>query len=180
MSYRNGDWFLTRTGIQFYPLDARPEDIFIEDIAAALSMICRFGGHTTQFYSVAQHSVLVSHIVPEELQFQALMHDATEAYVGDMVRPLKRSMPEYRAAEDRLWIVICERFKIKPENEQEIKRADNIALMTERRDLLIPTDHEWSLEKDHPPLPTKIQPLSPVFAQAEFLQRFEQLEPIPF
>ena len=86
MSERKGDWFLTYTGRQFWPLDPRPEDICIRDIAHHLSLCCRFNGACRVHYSVAQHSVMVANILPAPLRFWGLMHDATEAYVGDMVR----------------------------------------------------------------------------------------------
>lgn len=170
-----GDWFLTSTGIQFYPMDPRSADIRLSDIAHALAQICRFGGHTQFFYSVAQHSVLVSEIVPKEHALVALLHDATEAYVGDMVRPLKRNLPQYKAIEYRVWIAICHRFEIDPAMPECIKAADNRALMTERRDLLIKSDHSWSLEEQFPPIETKITPLEPLHAEAAFITRFRQL-----
>jgi hypothetical protein len=88
---RRGDWMQTFTGRAFYPLDPRPEDIDPVDIAHALSLICRYGGHSSRFYSVAEHCVLMSHAVAPEHALWALLHDATEAYLGDMIRPLKRS-----------------------------------------------------------------------------------------
>src|SRR4051812_20612492 len=89
-----GDWMQTYTGRAFWPLDAQPEDVDPLDIAAALSMLCRYGGHVSRFYSVAEHCLLMSEAVAPEHALWALLHDATEAYMGDMVRPLKRQMPE--------------------------------------------------------------------------------------
>jgi hypothetical protein len=175
---RKGDWFQTHTGIEFYPNDPRPEEVVIEDIAHALARICRFGGHTRGFYSVAQHSVIVSQIVPESLALAALLHDATEAYIGDMVRPLKYSIPQYLVIEDRLWDVIAARFNLPRILPAEIKHADNIALVTERRDLL---EHqrtwgEWS--KAYTPLETVIKPHGPHVAEMMFLCRFNELTAI--
>jgi uncharacterized protein len=172
---RKGDWFQTHSGIEFYPLDARPEEILIEDIAHGLSRICRFGGHTRDFYSVAQHSVIVSNIVPEELALAGLLHDATEAYIGDMVRPLKYSVPQYLLIEDRLWDVIAARFNVPRILPAEIKHADNVALITERRDLLEKQRQwgEWS--KAYSPLPSVIRPAGPHLAEVMFMCRFQQL-----
>ncbi|MDI1288693.1 MAG: hypothetical protein PSX37_01920 [bacterium] len=97
---RIGDWMNTFTGQKFYPLDPRADEVHAPDIAKALSQICRYGGHTSQHYSVAEHCVLMSLAVAPEHALFALLHDATEAYVGDMVRPLKQALPEYRAIED--------------------------------------------------------------------------------
>lgn len=167
-----GDWFQTHTGVQFYPIDPRPEDINITDIAHGLSHVCRFGGHTREFYSVAQHSVIVSQIVPSELALVGLLHDASEAYLGDMVRPLKLSMPEYRRAEERLERVIAEVFGIAFPYPPEIKHADNVALMTERRDLLA-VHRAWSWKVE--PLAMPIVAWSPQLARRMFLARFKEL-----
>src|SRR5581483_11639638 len=174
-SKRNGDWFLTYTGKQFYPLDPRPDDVCIEDIAHALSNVCRFGGHCRRFYSVAQHSVFVSEIVKQP-RLQALMHDATEAYCGDVVRPLKYAMPNYIEIEDRIWSAICERFELAVKLHPEVKPADNRALMTERRDILIPSNHSWSLEAEFPPLDEVIEPAEPYVAEILFMERFKELQ----
>ena len=86
-----GDWMMTHTGRHVDPLNVRAEDICLEDIAFALSNLCRFGGHV-RFYSVAEHCVRVCRAAPPELQRAALLHDAAEAYIGDIIRPLKRSI----------------------------------------------------------------------------------------
>jgi hypothetical protein len=172
---RVGDWFLTFSGRKFYPLDALPDDIIVEDIAHALSNICRFGGHTNCFYSVAQHSVIVSQNVPKEWQFLALLHDATEAYVGDMVRPLKYNMPQYMEAEQKLWAVISDKFRLPFKIPPIVKAADNRALMTERRDLLIQSNYRWSGQDEFPPFQKKIFAAAPHFAEQMFLERYDEL-----
>lgn len=99
MSARSGDWIQTATGGQFWPMDPQPDEIDINDIAHALAMLCRFGGHCLRFYSVAEHSVLLSHAVPPEHALWALLHDATEGYLVDMPRPIKAFLPGYKEAE---------------------------------------------------------------------------------
>ncbi|HAF5811207.1 TPA: HD family hydrolase, partial [Salmonella enterica] len=91
----------TLSGKQFDYLSATIDDIDIEDIAVALSNICRFSGHLPKFYSVAQHSVLCSQLVSPEFAFEALMHDAAEAYCQDIPAPLKALLPDYREIEKR-------------------------------------------------------------------------------
>jgi hypothetical protein len=99
--WHRGGWMQTFTGRQFFPMDPRPEEVDPTDIAHALSLLCRYNGHVDRFYSVAEHCVHLSYVVPPEHALWALLHDATEAYVGDMISPLKIHMPGYRAAEDR-------------------------------------------------------------------------------
>jgi len=161
-------WFLTHTGKQFWPLDARPDEIDIEDIAHGLSHICRFGGHCRHFYSVAQHSVLVSRAVT--FRKLGLLHDATEAYIGDMVRPLKLQMPEFNAIESKLWSVIAERFGLPLDMPPEIKQADNAALMAERRDLFDPSSYPWGIVEE--PLPERVIPMNPDEAKKFFLDEY--------
>jgi len=140
---RYGDWIQTVTGGQFWPLDPRVEDIRIEDIAWSLAKVCRFGGHCLVPYSVGQHCVLGSYVVESrtedpKLALAFLLHDASEAYLGDVTRPLKH-MPEfafYREAEDRLLNVLEAKFKVSFE-DPIIKEVDNLMLSTERRDFLI-------------------------------------------
>lgn len=88
--YPRGDYFITFTGKKFYFSDPLPEMICLADIAHALAHQCRFGGHAKRFYSVAEHSVLVSYLVPPHLALKGLLHAAAKAYYGDIVRPLKQ------------------------------------------------------------------------------------------
>lgn len=180
---RKGDWFQTYTGKQFWPLDPRPEDFCIHDIAHALSHICRFGGHCHTFYSVAQHSCHVSDVLRDKFThtkgaYIGLMHDATEAYLGDMVRPLKEFMPAYKEAEQDLWLAIARCFNLPGCMPPYVKEADNLLLMTERRDLLIGTSHRWhpSLEAIRP-LDYIINPWAPERAKYEFITRYLELQP---
>lgn len=139
-----GPWFVSLKGNRIFPLDLRPEEIDPEEIACALSKICRFGGQLESFYSVGQHSVLVAQEVPRHLAFVGLLHDATEAYRGDMVRPLKRALPEFQAIEDKIWLAITERFRLPYLLPPQVKEANTRMLMTEKRDLLIPAEWPWA------------------------------------
>lgn len=95
---RRGDWMMTYSGRAFWPLDPRADEIDPLDIAHALSMLCRYGGHVRRFYSVAEHCVLMSHAVAPEHALWALLHDATEAYMVDLPRPINRILLDERAA----------------------------------------------------------------------------------
>lgn len=139
------------SGKPFFPLDPRPDEIEIDDIAIALSRICRFGGHTTTFYSVAEHSILVSLLVPDEHRLTALLHDATEAYIGDMIRPLKSQIPQFSEIENNLWSAIAERFSLPVEMPSCVKDADVLALAIEKRDVMAePIGVDWG---NLPPAP---------------------------
>lgn len=165
-------WILTISGVRFDLLQPTPDMVRIADIAHALSHVCRFAGHTRGLYTVAQHSLIVAANVPPAEALTALLHDATEAYVGDMTAPLKRHMPDYQAVEARLWQVIRERFDL-GEITPAIKEADIRALYTERRDLLIPSPHAWPGDETRPaPFEERITPWAPPAAKRAFMQRF--------
>ena len=136
-------WIQTFSGQKFDLLDPQPDMVHLDDIAHALSLICRFTGHTTRFYSVAQHSLFVSRIVPPRLAFEGLMHDAAEAYVGDVSSPLKSLLPDYKLIEQRIWRVIADKYSIPHILSTAVKHADLVALMTERRDILREGNHLW-------------------------------------
>ena len=166
-------WILTYTGRRFWPLDPKPEEVHIEDIAHSLSNQCRYTGHCREFYSVAQHSVLASRICSDAKW--GLAHDFTEAYIQDLARPTKNQIPEYSEIEDRLMAVIAERFGLELPMPECVKRADLTLFVTEFRDLMPDTRHRWQPAKGYLPLPNKIVPWSPKMAEYELLDRFNYL-----
>lgn len=173
--WARGDWMQTYTGRRFFPMDPRAEEIDPLDIAHALSLLCRYNGHVDRFYSVAEHCVLMSYAVRHEVALWALLHDATEAYVGDMIRPLKGSMPDYRDAEDRVMAAIVERFGLQSLHmPAEVKAADSRILLTERDELMKVAPHAWAV--DHlEPLPVNVQGWDPGVAEAMYLARLHEL-----
>jgi 5'-nucleotidase len=138
-------WMWTYSGKQYWPLDPRLDDVCIEDIAHGLSMLCRYAGQSTYFYSVAEHSILVSLMVPPELALEALLHDATEAYLSDVVRPFKKGLLDYKHWEHLNDEVIRERFRLPLSEHYLVKEADSNILHTEYRMLMKPfPTHLWS------------------------------------
>lgn len=192
MSERIGNWQQTFTGRQFWPCDPRPDEVCVEDIAHALSLQCRFAGHCRAFYSVGEHSVRVS-IVAEALAlsdgfndgtasifaFAGLLHDASEAYCIDVPRPLKPFLVGYREIEKGVMHAVAtwsglpaSVFKSAP-----VKRADEILLMTEARDLMAPPPVPWTFAQGAAaePLSEAITPWSPDLAESRFLRRYADL-----
>ena len=161
-------WMETYTGKHVDVLNMEPSDVRIEDIAHHLSLICRFGGACREFYSVAQHSVRVVTLVPEKLKLAALLHDAAEAYVGDIIRPGKTIGNEL--LEEIILEVIAEAFGL-PEGFEAnplIKKADTRMLLMEARDLMHSKGADWEapaveLYED------KLIPYSPQIAEQSFL-----------
>ena len=176
MTNRKGDWAQTYTGKQFWPLDPLAREVDLKDIAHSLGYQCRFNGHCLQFYSVAQHSVLVSRLVSREQSLAALFHDAAEAYTGDLIRPLKKFLPkEFKQMESQIELAIYEAFEIKNVNEEEIKLADNIALMTEMRDVMAKPPVKWNEDGLYKPHSERIIPLGPDEAEQLFIKRYNEL-----
>ena len=168
-------WILTRGGRRIDLLEPSAAMVSPEDIAWALSMQCRFNGHTRAFYSVAQHCYLVADLVPAQYQLQALLHDATEAYVGDLVSPLKAVLPEYRQIELRVWHAICARFDIEPVLPPCIHDADLVALATERRDLMPQHQDEWACLVGTQPMQARIKPWTQPEAAQHYFDRLMEL-----
>lgn len=113
-----------------------PEQIDLTDIAHALSNICRFGGHSGPFYSVAQHSILVAALAPPHLRREALMHDAAEAYLGDVIKPLKILLGDkYSDLEASFESVICDKFCLSWSKMTEVKPYDMQAVEIEHEAL---------------------------------------------
>lgn len=168
-------WIQTYTGVAFPILNPTPDFIEIADIAHALSNLCRFAGHTRSFYSVAQHSILVSKIVPPEFALEGLMHDAPEAYVVDLPRPLKHSgmVDGYHEIEGRVWAAIAKKFDLSYVLPKCVKEADTIMLLTEQRDLMGRQAKPWADKAT--PLECHILPCPPEAAKERFMARFTKL-----
>lgn len=174
---RQGDWIQTFTGNQFWPLDPRAEEIDIVDIAHSLSMQCRFNGHTEHFYSVAEHCCHVSDFLPDGLKLAGLLHDASEAYLCDIPRPIKRCagfMESYLLAERKLELVIAAKFGFEYPYDAAIHDADNRMLCTEALQLMAPLHPEW--RDRHRPIEGLDLPCwTPGEATKEFFKRFAAL-----
>ncbi len=176
-----GPYIPTVSGRRINPLDPDPADIDPGDIAQALSNLCRFGGHSRAFYSVAQHSVIVSDRLAGEgagpdTVMAALLHDAAEAYLGDLPHPLKHRSElgaAFRVAEKRLEAVIQARFAL-PEASARIKPIDRSLLATERATFSQVAWH-WPELDGVEPLPIEIEPWEPARAAREFNERYERL-----
>jgi 5'-deoxynucleotidase YfbR-like HD superfamily hydrolase len=208
MTDRSGDWFQTYSGGKFWPLDPKPEEVDIKDIAHALSLTCRFNGHCEKFYSVAEHSVHVHRVylnrlydkAPDtgsqamavfdflkspEAQLCALLHDAAEAYMGDVIRPIKKSIPALREMEDPIQAAILQAYGLQETwvmAYHSITEADRIMLITEKRDVVAngPGTRkelgEWEFERELKPDDDVILPMLPLPAERAFLRLFETLE----
>ncbi|RLM13348.1 hypothetical protein BIY27_10785 [Gibbsiella quercinecans] len=171
-------WINTFTGKHFNYAKPTADSICIEDIAQALSHECRFAGHLPEFYSVAQHCVLVSQIVPEEFALEALLHDAHEAYCKDIPSPLKSLIPDYRGIENNIDFVIRNKYDLPFTISPIVKFSDLILLATERRDLDIDDGTPWPiLAGIFPSDDIIVSPVNPMQARTMFMQRFHQLFP---
>ena len=172
MDEYGGNWITTYTGKKFHFLAPQPEEIDIEDIAHALSLTCRFAGQCKSFYSVAEHSIRVADIVPEQYKLHALLHDASEAYLPDLPRPIKAGLPYFKEMENVILRAVWNKFIPSGvyENYGVIKEADNILLATEARDLMDNTD-DWA--ELPPPLKPEIRPMPSNVAKVLFLCIFE-------
>lgn len=175
---RRGDFLKTISQRRFWPLSPEPDDFDIEDIAAALSNLCRYNGHLHLFYSVAEHSILVSRLVKPELALCGLLHDATEAYLSDLARPVKH-MPEFlafRQVEQLLEAPLARKFGLPFPFPPEVKEADNVALAIEvlqLRDGAHDPDWErWRLD-DLPDV--RLLCLPSGASRQPFLDRFHEL-----
>lgn len=137
-------YFNTASGLKIFLQNPDPDTIIIEDIAEALAKICRFGGNIKRFYSVATHSIVVAKLVPEHLRLAALLHDASEAYLGDVIKPLKVILGDkYAGLENRFMMVICAKFGIEPRLLDKVKPYDKEVLTWEHRGLQLGQLDKW-------------------------------------
>jgi hypothetical protein len=171
-------WIESFTSLKVDLLDPKPEMITIEDIAHSLSQLCRFTGHTKYFYSVGQHSLLGSHLVPTEDALWFLLHDASEAYAGDMNRPLKhfsKAGVYYQEVEKKLMSVICTKFGLSQEEPPSVKVVDNGMLYAEKRDLMGNTG--WTVDWGGVKTPANVLITKMGCEKVEkyFLKRFREL-----
>jgi hypothetical protein len=169
-----GAWMQTYSGGRFFPFDPRPEEVDIIDIAHALSFQPRYTGHCSRHYSVAEHSILVSELVPPEDALAGLLHDATEAYLADLSRPVKRILGSsnlYFELEDRVAAVIFKKYGV-THMPTSVKEADIAICLAEKRKLLARAEH-WDIPFPEPKV--SILAMPPVAARALFIRRFCQL-----
>lgn len=164
---RNGSYF------DLAALDA--SGVTIETIAHALALQCRFNGHCPLFYSVAEHSIHTSFLVPPEHALAALMHDAAEAIVGDLPSPLKRMLPDYRAIEERVHAALAARFGLPATVPAAVLAADHAMLIAEKRAMFLGKTMWTEAEADEPPRDVKIMFWRPHEAKPEFITRYRAL-----
>lgn len=166
----------TVSGKQFHFGDHRRmvEAIDIVDIAHALGNLCRFTGQCRRFYSVAEHSVHVSSIVPSDLALLGLLHDATEAYCADLARPLKQLVPDYRAVEDAIWHAVADKFGLPVDMPAAIKTAD-MAMLKLEVDHLLPPHCADELDLPGERADAGLRYWNPMYAKYAFLERYKWL-----
>jgi 5'-deoxynucleotidase YfbR-like HD superfamily hydrolase len=174
MKDNTDSWIRTYTGGRAYFFEPENSIIEIQDIAHALSLLCRFNGATEKFYSISQHCCIIANQIYDEtndpyLAFSGLMHDAQEAFVSDIPSPFKRRFPEFVEAEKRFEIWLAQKFGYALDLPI-VKKHDLKCLATEMRDLMRVSDHKAII---HAPYSFKITPESPEKAKQEFLFEFE-------
>lgn len=172
MHNRKGDWIQTYQGKRFWPLDPRAEEIDIIDIAHSLAMKCRYGGHCSRFYSVAEHSILVSRALPYEYALWGLMHDAAEAYLADICKPVKPYLAGWKEIESGVMRAVCERFGLEVDEPEIVKKYDHRILTDEKRYLMKEGPSWGGLIEG---LGVEIEFLSPEKAKDEFLTAYFEL-----
>jgi uncharacterized protein len=169
----SGPTILTADGV-YFSYDHPGEGITLNAIARGLANTCRFAGQCSRFYSVAEHSVWVSRIVPEEHALAGLFHDAAEAFICDMPKPLKEMLPDYKAVEARIEAVVFAALGLDAKLPSEVKHADRVMLATEQRQIMFNHD-EWKWTADTPLQGVVIEGLLPQQAYEAFIVRAQEL-----
>lgn len=173
------DYISTYSGIHFYPLAPVSEDILIEDIAHALSLICRGNGHVSTFFSVAQHCINCAREaqlcgLPKRICLACLLHDASECYFSDVPRPFKKELPNYIEREEELLSLIYTKFLGKDLNKEERKQVKDID------DRMLAYDLRELLSEETVPMPDihielSYAPRSFGSVEQEYLDLFQKL-----
>lgn len=171
---RRGDWMQTFMGRAFYPNDPQAHEINIKDIAHALSMQCRYGGHCDEFYCTAEHSYWMSYLVPEDQAFEAVMHDWPEAYLMDIPTPEKKLLePLYLPLERGWWRVGMAKFGLPAELSPEVKQADRDICLSERDGNMKSPPGPWVVKECG--FRIRVKCWSPKKAERMFLLRYREL-----
>lgn len=169
-------WIATATGGRFY-FDERlsPEHVRFQDIAIALSNICRWTGQISNHYSVAEHSWHCSYLVPPQWALCALLHDATEGYCNDLARPLKRTLPDYMAAEDRIWReAIAPAFDL-PEKLPDCVKAADTAMLKREAQQFYPKELADDIAIPGPAADVNLHMWDPYYSRFYFVRRYLEL-----
>lgn len=167
-------WIETYTGKKFWFTNEDPDEVDIEDIAHALSHMCRYTGHCNRFYSVAEHSCHVGFLTSD---LRGLLHDASEAYLADIASPVKMLLPEYKTLEARIMRKIAKKFNLPEgfESHDDVKRADWTMLKSEAASLLPSRGKDWYFPQDIKPMIFYHLGMEPYKAKDFFLRSFERL-----
>jgi hypothetical protein len=184
---RIGDWMMTASGTRFYPRDPRPDEILISDIAHHLGRVCRYGGAVQGHYSVAEHCCLLADFfaftwssTPAEKTKNArwaLLHDGAEAYIGDLIRPIKPSLPEFAAIEAPLERMIWQKFGLGAVMPAKVKWADSEIIGDERAGLFSAKSLKLAEWRPVAGLGIVVRQWTPGQATVQFLSRFARLFP---
>lgn len=186
---RFGEWMQVASGGKFFPLDPRPEEVEIDDIANGLALTCRYGGQgcITKFYSVAEHSMLMAEYAldlqgmwikdRERLALAALMHDAAEAYAGDMVVAMKHSLTDFSQIENNIQWIILEKYNLWEDSlkwADVVKQLDHRIVVNEKAVLFHPTQ-EWATDSLKPLPGVNIMCYDSITAKNKWLELFFKL-----
>lgn len=169
---RRGSYISTFTG-RFWPMDPRASEVRIEDIAHSLAMQCRYAGHGRRFYSVAEHSVHVARRLMDcgwHTALTGLLHDAPEAYLVDVPRPVKRALVGYKVAEEAVWLAIAEAFDLDAYLPTVVHIMDSRIIADEMQQNMHEVDPAYN-----DPLGIELQFWSPPTAELYFLDMFRKL-----
>ena len=168
-----GPTIMLASGKLFDFLDPHGSDFDISDIAHGLAHVCRYAGQCRAFYSVAEHSMLVADTVGD-FAYEALLHDAAEAFIGDVTRPFKQLLPDYKRIEAMIEDAMIERFGLDRRSKDLVKHADLRVLAAEQAQVMAAGCADWAAEAGIEPAPVVVRNLDPVAAKHAFLLRYER------